>query len=360
MKHSSLVVLTVLGSVVSLYLKVPEVRALTIKLTSTENSEADLGFRRAADFWEEKFTDDIIVNIETEFKDLGKDILGQAMSRTVSTNYTNIYNALSNDIISSDDTIAVNNLQPTPAFNLLINQTSDNPNSDSEIPYLDNDGSKNNSTIWMTTANAKALDFSINKETIDAEITFNTKFDFDFDNTNGIEKGKFDFEAIAIHEIGHALGFISGVDILDAQILSSNNENALKFVSTLDLYRYSDESFDKNALDWTADTREKYFSIDGGVTRKGTFSTGLFFGDGRQASHWKDNLELGIMDPTFAPEELGIVTDIDLLAFDVIGWDPREEKPIQDISEPSSILGMLLTITGSFLLQTIKRSNANS
>ena len=115
MKHSSLVVLTVLGSVVSLYLKVPEVRALTIKLTSTENSEADLGFRRAADFWEEKFTDDIIVNIETEFKDLGKDILGQAMSRTVSTNYTNIYNALSNDIISSDDTIAVNNfsqLQP--------------------------------------------------------------------------------------------------------------------------------------------------------------------------------------------------------------------------------------------------------
>ncbi|MCL2932784.1 MAG: hypothetical protein MGG11_11140 [Trichodesmium sp. MAG_R03] len=66
------------------------------------------------------------------------------------------------------------------------------------------------------------------------------------------------------------------------------------------------------------------------------------------------------MDPILAPGELGIITDLDLLAFDVIGWDRREEKPIQDISEASSILGMLLAITGSFLLQTIKSSNTNS
>ncbi|MCL2923729.1 MAG: NF038122 family metalloprotease [Trichodesmium sp. MAG_R04] len=360
MKYTSLVVLTVMGSVVSLYLKVPEVRALTIHLTSTGNSEANLGFRKAADFWESKFTDDITVNINAGFKDLGDNILGQALPTTGFTNYRNLHNELSKDITSSDDTIAVKNLQPIPAFNLLINQTVDNPNFDSEIPYyLDNNGSENNSTIWMTTANAKALGFSVSTD-IDAEITFNSRFDFDFDNTNGIQKRKFDFEAIAIHEIGHALGFISGVDILDAQKLPINNQNALRFVSTLDLYRYSKESFEKNALDWTADTREKYFSIDGGVTKKGTFSTGISFGDGRQASHWKDNFELGIMDPTLAPGELGVVADLDLLAFDVIGWDPREEKPVQDISEPSSILGMLLAITGSFLLQTIKRSNANS
>ena len=51
------------------------------------------------------------------------------------------------------------------------------------------------------------------------------------------------------------------------------------------------------------------------------FSTGRLNGDGRQASHWKDNLGLGILDPTFAPGELGMVTPLDVRAFDVIGYD---------------------------------------
>ena len=44
-------------------------------------------------------------------------------------------------------------------------------------------------------------------------------------------------------------------------------------------------------------------------------------GDGRQASHWKDNLSLGIMDPTTAPGEQLTITALDLTPFDVIGWN---------------------------------------
>jgi len=55
------------------------------------------------------------------------------------------------------------------------------------------------------------------------------------------------------------------------------------------------------------------------------FSTGSFFGDGRQASHWKDdgitgNL-LGVMDPTFGPGSILSITEADLRALDVIGYD---------------------------------------
>src|SRR5262249_26172948 len=58
------------------------------------------------------------------------------------------------------------------------------------------------------------------------------------------------------------------------------------------------------------------------ATSLGTFSTGQTHGDGRQASHWKDNLALGIMDPTAAPGEQMLITNLDRQAMDVIGWTP--------------------------------------
>src|SRR5262249_60028 len=43
---------------------------------------------------------------------------------------------------------------------------------------------------------------------------------------------------------------------------------------------------------------------------------------GRQASHWKDNLGIGIMDPTSVPAgQANVITAQDIRAFDVIGWN---------------------------------------
>jgi hypothetical protein len=84
---------------------------------------------------------------------------------------------------------------------------------------------------------------------------------------------------------------------------------------------------------------------DGGVinTYGATFSTGRNFGDGRQASHWKDSLGLGILDPTAAPGEPLSIDANDKLAFDVIGWNAVTAVP-----EPSTyaLFGVgLLAIT---------------
>ncbi|MCB1994584.1 MAG: PEP-CTERM sorting domain-containing protein [Rhodoferax sp.] len=98
----------------------------------------------------------------------------------------------------------------------------------------------------------------------------------------------------------------------------------------MDLFRYSSDSALLGVIDWTADARDKYFSVDGGATLGSRFSLGVNFGDGRQASHWKDNLFLGIMDPTSARGELLQISSGDVDAFDVIGWN------VAAIPEPST------------------------
>lgn len=70
------------------------------------------------------------------------------------------------------------------------------------------------------------------------------------------------------------------------------------------------------------------------------FSTGSYNGDGRQASHWKDSLGLGILDPTAAPGEVLFITPLDLRSLDAIGWDATSAA----VPEPSSLLLALLSL----------------
>ncbi|MEE9182547.1 MAG: NF038122 family metalloprotease, partial [candidate division NC10 bacterium] len=187
----------------------------------------------------------------------------------------------------------------------------------------------------------------------DAEIKFNTNFTLDFDPGDGIAAGAFDFVGAAAHEIGHALGFVSGVDTVDFASdpngpSSPNQTGGNKNIdldrsavfSVLDLYRFSGSSINPDlgggpGMQDLAYGDTPFFSIDGGATNLGTFSTGRFNGDGRQASHWKDNLGLGIMDPTALPGELLQISALDIQAFDVIGWDLT---PMTAVPEPGTIV----------------------
>ncbi|RTK97388.1 MAG: PEP-CTERM sorting domain-containing protein [Lysobacterales bacterium] len=286
------------------------------------DAQAYDAFVRAGNRWSSVFTDPVTVNLRIGYSALASGVLAQASSTQTIVPYTNFVSALRADRTSSQDTTAVSNLSADLKF--LTNRTSDSPNGPgSATPYLDDDGSFNNQYLRMTSANAKALGLmSATATGTDATITFSNAFSYDFKPWDGIVAGTFDFTGLASHEIGHALGFVSGVDILDYYAGHGGPYGEDNFLlDPLDLFRYSVDSAALGVADFTADARAKYLSLNDGRTLLDSLSTGVYYGDGRQDSHWKDNLGIGVMDPTAAAGELLKFGEADLRALDVVGWN---------------------------------------
>ena len=318
------------------------------------------GFEDAGDIWSKLYEDDITINININFAPLAPGIIGGTRIELEGFLYQDIENALIADQTSRVDDTAVANLPGRDLGGglksitfLTTEQTADNFNLELD-PFATSTITADNVALAVPRANAKALSLLGDDGSTDATITFSSDFKFDFNRSNGIDAQAFDFVGVATHEIGHALGFFSGVDFVDrftgnGDLVSSDLDlDDFAVFSLLDLYRYSDLSvslgnaLDLPVLDLAADIRDKYFSLDGGRTNLGLFSTGRFNGDGFQASHWKNNLGLGLMDPTAARGELLKLSSLDVRAFDAIGYD------LASVPEPRTIIGLLTIVTGLF------------
>ena len=300
----------------------------TVKADLTINLNAGAGmtqqsqdaFRVAADFWESRLDDNITVTLDIDFRTLDNGVLGSAQSSTQIVSISDYLGALALDASSAEDAIAVANLPTLNGSNAITIQGHDTGQGTKNgrlQTITDNDNSGNNRFLALNTANAKAVGIASSASS-DASIAFSDAFSWDFDPSDGIGAGLRDFVGVAIHEIGHALGFRSGVDSYDFQIETGQFDlDGFAVYTGWDMFRYSAPG----VHDLTVGTAS-YFSIDGGTTNLGLYSTGVNNGDGRQASHWKDNLGLGIMDPTaLPPGNVNVVSNLDLLAFDIMGWD---------------------------------------
>ena len=284
--------------------------ALTFNLVPTGGMSQDAidGFELAADYWENTLADDVTINIDIDFSTLGTGILGSAGSVKQQLLISDYFTALGGDATSAIDATALANLPTLSGGFYLDHRTQVNTEGGSLVVSLDDNDSANNAVLNINTANAKAIGVWDGVASSDANITFSDAFSWDFDNSDGVDAGKQDFVGVAIH----------------------------------DMFRYSAAD---GIVDLSVGTAS-YFSVDGGSTNLGLFSTGSSYGDGGQASHWKDNLGLGIMDPTANPAgNINTVSALDLQAFDVMGWDLL----MVAVPEPSTgalLLGSAIALCG--------------
>ena len=309
-------------------------------------TDALRGFQAAATMWSKILKDPITIRLDVRFAALGAGILGSTGSTTNSVNYAGLALLLAADSKSVWDASAVATLQTGPALTFATNEPLAAGPIDARTRFLDNNNTIDNNNIQVNTAQVKALGLNpiynagSNSGGRDGSVSFSNAFTWDFDPTDGITPGSFDFVGVAAHEIGHALGFRSGVDLADNNALpfvalpGRRGLNNIAWGTVQDLYRYGTFNGD-TVLDWTIGGSPCY-SINAGTNCIAPLSTGRSNGDGRQASHWKDDtlrggLPIGIMDPTASgpggSRPLMTITKFDRLAFDVMGYDLAVPEP---------------------------------
>jgi hypothetical protein len=262
-------------------------------------------------------TDDVTINIFVDYGQLPEGALAGSRPGMARVNYSDFLSKYSLDRSSPDDFSASNYLKQETTFDYLRETYNPDTNSWSGETKVDQ-----GDTIWLSRANAKALDLLAPDETdFDARIRVSDLVPWHFDTNEGTPGDKYDLLTSAAHEVGHALGVISGVDALN--LLASEGkltEQDLDYVAPMDLLRYSDESRALGVPDGT--TGATYFSLDGGANNLGDFSSGVSNdGDGFQVSHWQNGDSRGIMNPLLNKGERLEISDLDLRLLDAIGWD---------------------------------------
>lgn len=305
-----------------------------------------MGFEMAGEFWSQHLADDVSINIFVEMTDyLPENVIGGALPGIEdNVRYADYRQKLEQDITSDIDT--------------LIDKKQQN-RTDKFTAYFSSDRGEDgykvnrNEYMKMTRANAKALDLIAPHDPgLDGYVLMrdldgvgdgdlnDIRWSYDYEG-DFVDSNSLDFLSVAIHEIGHTMGFISGLDEANwlAEKLNykkskeddyySSLKGTLNNATPVDMMRFSKASYDfsdgRNWIDMSIGGKP-FLSFSGSRGKPVAYfatggNTGLG-GDGDQASHWKRQDDvLGIMDPVLATGQRREITELDLQLFDAIGWD---------------------------------------
>lgn len=291
-------------------------QALTFNFTFSDATPLAVRsvFWDAGDAWSKQFTDDVVINIFVDYGTLPPNVLAGSRPGMTRVTYSEFLTKLHQDKSSQDgskyisqdydDARALSKLQTTTTFKYLRSNLSGGG--------IQVTGDTN----WLTRANAKALGIinqnNVDYNNFDASIRISNNAPWHYETNVAAPSDEHDLLSVATHEIGHALGVISGGDAFQVSSQNSNN------VTPMDLFRYSKLSAALKIPDWTMG--ETFFSLDGGSNSLGGLSRGTDI-DGFQAGHWKNGESRGVMSPFLhTGERLGI-SELDRRLLDAVGWD---------------------------------------
>lgn len=299
------------------------------------NPDALAAFNRAAAEWTTQISTNIIVNINADLADLGGGgIIGATSSNLLQGGFDVVRDAMAAHSAASPSLAILNSLPTAAQFSA----------------YVPSGGALLNA-MWLTSANAHALGFTGDFGP-DADITFNSQFAFAYDRAN-LNNSNMDFQTVAAHEIGHALGFLSSVDYFDLGY-------SPVAVTTLDMFRFPANQVPTTASEFTNLPRAMapgQAAVTSDTVNSYAMSTGTYQGDGRQASHWKDddltgNL-IGIMDPTLNFGTIEAVSASDLRAMELIGYSVA----VPELSTMGQACGALLI---GILARRLRRKSSSA
>lgn len=337
------------------------VQHLTIILRATANLDSPTGnapaakaaFARAAAAWENVVNSPITIYIDADY---GPDNFGQSwpagvLGSTSSPSLGNVsYSVVRNNLIAGADTPAKQSVyNALPAGSLPTDSgTVSNVSVSSSIGRA----------IGLLDPTAQPTDQA-------ARIGFNSGSNFDFDRTNGIIG--IDFESVATHEIGHALGF------------TSRAGSTTPTPAMWDLYRFrtgtTSVSF-TNAqrimtVGGTPDPLQFYFVPGGtevGLSNGGPSGSSDNGADGNQSSHWKqaslNGGYIGIMDPRIPSGTIRPITNTDINALNIFGYNsnalPPPAPPANDnFSAAQAISGCSGSVNGTNVGATRENNEPN-
>ena len=161
------------------------------------------------------------------------------------------------------------------------------------------------SVWWIPRAQAKVLHLlglSATDPGNDGSVGFADNVSYTFDPTNRAVAGKYDFIAVAEHEITEMMGRIFGLDYQGGGFVP------------YDLFRFTNNaarSFDVNA-------NNAYFSADNGVTSLKAFYTNVNMGD---VQDWLSSSQADSFDAFSSSGKKGLLSAADLVTLDVLGYN---------------------------------------
>jgi hypothetical protein len=276
-----------------LLLRISSASALTFNITYdasvtslTNAAQVEAAFDTALQPFRDTFTNVVTINLTIYWGPVGPFASGISLGRShfflTGKTYAQITNAMLLHRASAEDTNAVANL---PAIDPTLG------------------------SWFVPIAEARVLGlYPTNDSQLDGEIGFASDKNFTFDPNNRSVAGKFDFFAVAQHELTEVMGRCT-FDLTTHYV-------------PYDLFRFTNSGV--RSLDLTT-TTNAYFSIDNGVTALRSFFTNRSFGD---IQDWKS--VVGSPDSFDALSQSGHVNPMstaDIIAMDVLGYNGSRLVP---------------------------------